>query len=57
MVRVERRSGIDVSGWIRLELVGESEDGGGDDEVVGEGIGGEGGIGGEEIEGGGWMFE
>ena len=40
-----------------MELVGESEEGGGDDGVVGEGIGGEGGVGGEGIEGGGWMFE
>ena len=58
MVRVERRSRTDVSGGIRLDLVGESNEsetdefregieGGGDDEGI------------EGIEGGGleWMFE
>jgi len=52
LVRVERRSGTDVSGGIRLELVGESgegTEGGGDDEVVCEGIEGRGGL--------EWMFE
>jgi len=51
-VRVKLRSGTDVSGGIRLELVGESGEGiegGGDDEVVGEGIESGGGL--------EWMFE
>ena len=41
MLRVECRSGADVSGGIGLELVGESRkeiEDGGDDKVVGEGI-------------------
>jgi len=52
LVRVERRSGTDVSSGIRLELVGESgegTEGGGDDEVVCEGIEGRGGL--------EWMFQ
>jgi len=50
LVRVERRSGTDVLGGIRLDLVGESRT-----DEFGEGIGG----GGDDdgIEGSEWMFE
>ena len=57
MVRVERQSGTDVSGGIRLDLVGESGESGTDE--FGEGIKGRGddeGIGGIERGGLEWMF-